>query len=437
MKNRIRLRVHACASFGVWLSLLLGWTLTAAGAVHVDACASGFGNGSHLFPYKTLTQAVAEAAAGSNLSVQSAAYPERLTITKNLKLEASGGRVLIGTHAVKTAEICVPVMDHEQLPLEDPISCGSDPIGVHAKLYYPAVGPDGLSMACAGPFPLIVYAHGRRASYQALCDGSNPGPVHEDYREADGILTWLAAAGIIVISVDVSAGPTPIEKASIMMNTVSYACAESARRGSLLQGAVDPQRIGLLGHSQGGAAAIRAAACLNGNSATSLDLPKVDVLAVGLLAPALWQVESDVDGVGGAALVIYGTNDEHPLQVGDDPLEVYGSLAPPKHLVVVEGANHFGYTDGICLADDDYASTVGGLDGPAAQQLQQLTARRNIRAFFSSYLLGDSAQLDYLVQESGEQCGHPGNPPACGIPKRHFEDLENLGVNIRVCSCVP
>jgi hypothetical protein len=106
-------------------------------------------------------------------------------------------------------------------------------------------------------------------------------------------------------------------------------------------------------------------------------------------------------------------------------------------LVVVEGANHFGYTDGICLADDDHASTVGGLDGPAAQQLQQLTARRNIRAFFSTYLLGDSAQLDYLVQESGEQCGHPGNPPACGIPKRHFEDLENLGVNIRVCSCVP
>lgn len=111
---------------------------------------------------------------------------------------------------------------------------------------------------------------------------------------------------------------------------------------------------------------------------------------------------------------------------------------PPKHLVVVTGANHYGYTDGICIAlPCDNPSQVGGATGQEAHARQQRTARNYVRAFFSSYLRGDATELDYLLQQSGQQCNNPGNPPACGSPRRRLDELDRLNVAVSVCSCLP
>ena len=149
-------------------------------------------------------------------------------------------------------------------------------------------------------------------------------------------------------------------------------------------------------------------------------------------------------------MAIHGTKDP-PCQVGNSPVEVYREANPAKHLVVVAGANHFGYTDDICLepAEElcpdhprdpgwDSSSEVGGVEGQEAHARQQLAAGNYLQAFFSKYLQGHDDALDYIA---GERCElPPGDPPnweaADSQPVRLFEDLEDLNVQVWVFSCL-
>ena len=206
---------------------------------------------------------------------------------------------------------------------------------MHAKVYYPSKDPGGGQIACGGPFPAVVYTHGRRNPNWALCPGwSNPGPVHQDYRQADGILSRLAAAGIIVISVDNSWGwVDPSARGSIVINTLAY-LRDQNQPGGWLEGSVDLQRVGLSGHSLGGAAAVYAAVEYRNPPFDALNLSNVQIQALGVIAPGWCRAfGSPPDGV--PMLVIHGTN-EHIIQVGDTPVELYGEGNGPKHLVVVK-----------------------------------------------------------------------------------------------------
>jgi len=173
--------------------------------------------------------------------------------------------------------------------------------------------------------------------------------------------------------------------------------------------------------------------------------PAVQIQGLGLIAPA--QFQQPVPDV--TKLVIHGTKDP-PCQVGNGPVEIYRDANPAKYLVVVTGANHFGYTDGICLepaeelcpsSDEDpgrdSSSEVGGVTGQEAHARQQRTARNYVHAFFSHYLdlPGKAGAIDHLTQKTTPQTCDPGIPPSCGSPKRPFDDLKNLSVEVSVCSC--
>jgi dienelactone hydrolase len=422
----------------VLLAGLIPGAQSQAQTVYVSGCAAGPGDGSPSNPYKTLTRAVEQTPPGSTLVVQGGSYPERLTIQKRLTITASGGPVQIGQYFVGTQEICVPITDRSCGSFENQnlVNCGGDPPSVHAKLYYPAVGPGNAPMACGGPFPLIIYAHGKRLC-PLLCDWSHPGPIQEDYRQAEGLLAPLAALGFIVVSVDVTWSlTTTLGKAMIILNTLAFVRDENRRAGSLLKGAVNLTRVALAGHSTGATAAVEAVRNLRMNlCGRNLGLDGIRIAALALLAPGLY-----TDPINAPVLVMYGTEDKQ--QVGDDPLRQYGSASPPKHLVIISGANHYGYTDGICVAPSgcesgDNPSQVGGVTGPEAHRRQQQAAGDYLEAFFSAYLLGDRSQLIYLFQQGEEQCGNPGNPPACGTPARRFGDLDALNVAVSVCSCFP
>jgi dienelactone hydrolase len=115
-------------------------------------------------------------------------------------------------------------------------------------------------VASGGPFPLVAYSHGS-GSLRFL---------------ATFFTEKLASHGFVVVSadhtgdtaLDVLAGRVPsraeepkyiASRVADLRLTVDAVVARSKRAGDLLRGAVDPQRIGVTGHSWGGLTAFAAA----------------------------------------------------------------------------------------------------------------------------------------------------------------------------------
>ena len=450
----MRTFLRSLASILIVLLMDTLYTEVEAQQVYVNECAIRSGNGSRADPFNRLSRAVMQAAAGSTLLIQYGSYAETLTIQKPLTLTASGGGIQIGEYYVGRQETCIPIDPLAfGLDFQFSFNCGS-PAGVRAEIYYPAATAEGSSVACEKPFPLVLYAHGKRFASRIfhLCDpAEDPGPIDEDYRQLSGILEPLAAIGVVVISVDLTSASFDdfVSKAGIILNALAFVQNENGRSGSLLGGAVDLRRVGFAGHSSGGGATILAAACLRKSEfsderlnaicspVNGLHLDALRPAAMALLAPGLDSMFLPiVPRVEAPTLIVYGTSDTQ--QVGESPLDVYGLASQPKHLLVVTGANHYGYTDRICIASpNDNPSTVGGSIGLEARVRQQQTARNYVRVFFSGTLIGNEALLDYILQQGSQQCGNTGDPPACGNPRRLFQDLTRLNVSVKVCSCAP
>ncbi len=381
---------------------------------YVDPCAARNGNGSQEAPFNTLASAVdaAKAFPGSEIIMEGGVYPETITIKDALTLKAYNGSAQVGTggYGVGWRDVVI----------------GADSrLSSRARIYYPSCASgEGTPIASRGEvYPVVVYAHGRSSEGRELCEGWNTGPPSEDYTQLSGILNHLAASGIIAIAFD---WYTPLHESGaiegadiidgLFQKAIDYLYGHVITPGTWLQGTVDLSRVGLMGHSTGGYHAY----------AMATRLINADVMAVGLIAPAfIWDqpFEQTVP-----LLAIHGTR-ESRRQVATGPLRIYCHAKAPKHLIVVEGANHFGYTDGICLhpttppaiitntdywgllphdGGQDNFSYVGGQTGHAAHALQQRTAARYLQVFFSYYFDKSPTKImpDYLRQNTeSEDCG--------------------------------
>lgn len=87
-------------------------------------------------------------------------------------------------------------------------------------------------------------------------------------------------------------------------------------------------------------------------------------------------------------LVLHGTEELSASGVDEVSLSVYAAAGPPKHLVVIEGANHFGYTDELCVADDPGTISPGD---------QRRIAIAYITAFLRHYASGVTGLSAYLT----------------------------------------
>jgi len=299
------------------------------------------------------------------------------------------------------------------------------PVEVLASIHYPT----NLS---AGPFPVILFLHGRHATcfssggqfLQWPCtNGRLPIPSYQGY---DYVSQVLASHGYVVVSISAN-GVNAVDNAVFdlgalaraelmqkhldMLNT--FNTTGGVPFGTKFVGKFDLTRVGTMGHSRGGEGVVRHYLLNN-----SLGAP-YGIKAVFPLAP----VDFNRFVVNNAALDVllpYCDGDVSDLQgvhfYDDARYNVPGDPAP-KHYMLVMGANHNFYntiwspSSGIPGATNDWATFVQGGrsdsqcgEGKGNQRLteaqQRGTGLAYMSAFFRAYVGGESQFIPLLTGDA-------------------------------------
>jgi predicted dienelactone hydrolase len=182
-----------------------------------------------------------------------------------------------------------------------------------------------------GPFPLVLFSHGF-GSFRL---------------DASALLAGIASWGFVV------AAPQHIERdrAALVGNTVTRDPDVDVQvlldtitlvgdTGGPLDGLADTEEVGAVGHSAGGRAVL-----------TALSEPEIDV-AVGWAAAG----RGDVPVVDKPSMNVAATVDV--LVPLTEVEATYDELAPPKRLVVIDGAGHNSFTD-ICVSVKEGNDLIG------------------------------------------------------------------------------
>ena len=186
-----------------------------------------------------------------------------------------------------------------------------------------------------GPYPVVVFAHG--------FGGTPEGAINLIER-------WAAAGNIVVAPrfplsrPDAPAGPDAgdvLGQTGDISFLITEVTALGAGTGTPLAGLVDPERIGLIGHSNGAITSVAVA----GN--TCCQDPRID--AVIEIAGTVQTFPGDGYDWGAAPplLVVHGTGDT--LVRYDEAIRIFNAAIGPKALLTIDGAQHGAYysTSGI------------------------------------------------------------------------------------------
>lgn len=288
----------------------------------------------------------------------------------------------------------------------------------------------------AGPFPLVLALHGRHSTcfdpsiaidQDPFANASDEWPCfgnHEPIPSLDGYDYWaerLASHGYVVVSIGangISAADDAVDDAGANARAQLIAAhlglwrafVDTDDYGTTYNGAVDLDRVGLVGHSRGGegVAAYFAHAAEQG-----LDY---GVRAALLLAPTDFNRHT-VTGVPLAVMVPYCDGDVFDLQgvhYYDDSRHAQAGDLAAKYVFEMAGSNHNFYNtvwspgsfaDGGAVDDFAYLAFSIGQDDPAcggtsalrldeAEQQQSFVAYAN--AFFRTHLGGEDDFVDAL-----------------------------------------
>ncbi len=173
-----------------------------------------------------------------------------------------------------------------------------------------------------------------------------------------------------------------LERTNDLAKSLDWLVAQSADPQSTFYSLVDPQRVGVTGHSFGGQTAILAAAS------------DARLKASLAMAPAYSAVGSIIDAVlplGIPTMVMGGTNDfSTPFLVDQVPL--YDKLASPRFLVEVVNGGHLNFQD-IC----DFGTFCGQVDQPTGHGIILPYAL----GFLGHYVAGDPRWQSLIAEGAG------------------------------------
>ncbi|NND54845.1 MAG: alpha/beta hydrolase, partial [Gammaproteobacteria bacterium] len=176
-------------------------------------------------------------------------------------------------------------------------------------------------------FPVVVMLQGAR--------------VDRDYYSSFGM--HLARYGfVVVIPNNTSPLGENFTEGVVMQEALEQMRLENGDPDSPVYGLVDGSKLGISGHSFGGAAALYTITGICGfpfcNPASGFTRPP-ELKAAALVGTSSRGL--DIDSAGIPVAITSGDEDSGSAE----GLETYATLEPPKAFITVHGTNHFGMTD--------------------------------------------------------------------------------------------
>jgi predicted dienelactone hydrolase len=259
-------------------------------------------------------------------------------------------------------------------------------------------------IATDGPFPLVVYSHGSGgqryiASYLTEDIASHGYVVLAADHTGD-------TATDLLLGTAVSETQNQMNRPADVTAEINWALAQSASKGTLLSGAIDPGEIGLVGHSYGGYTVLADV----GGHTTSLGTvtPDPRVKSVVAMAPYTQPLtDSDLAAIHVPVLLMVGTKDTITPLDPDSTRPFQFILGRPLVLLTMKDAAHQSFTD-VCM----YLGEIPKLpDAPALLvNYIQVQSSQGCGAGFMSYDRDIEISTRFTIGFLDETLSRPGSP---------------------------
>jgi hypothetical protein len=341
---------------------------------------------------------------------------------------------------------------------------GTFQVRVRMRVTYPSVPGKSAELALKGKLPIAVLVHGNHGVWGAATLGGKTGttrtfptpwgPKTYDVYEVIGgglrpsfegyayLQDELARQGIVSISVDcnlANALDLLIEtRTDLVLEALKLLSDQSKKAGSKYQGRLDFDRVGLMGHSRGGDAVVRAAKRLAGTAPGTVkalcSLAPTDFTGGDVPASRMFLDAADA----GFYLVVYGALDgdvdgtDGPDGPGGTGFRHYDRARGDKAMVFLDKAHHNSFntvwhTDGLDTTDGRTLDKVAGADPKNHKQL----ALDYIAELFRWRLKGESA---LAVRFDGRKTNSVGTEASMqwlfGTSVKRFDDFERVPTNL-------
>jgi dienelactone hydrolase len=277
----------------------------------------------------------------------------------------------MGEHDYALGSINVPSTDAGPTP--------TDSLPLTATVRYPAQYGGIDAPFAPGAFPLVVIMHG------------NSG-MDTSYRGYNYLLDHLASWGFVAMSIYAPVGVMIETRARAILAHIGIMAQNNANPG-LFQGHIDLSQIGILGHSRGAEAVVRAARI---NTAEALGW---NIRAGISIAPTDYFHYGDP---GIPLLVIYGANDGDVSGSWPDRtcFDIYDEAGRPRSFVFVYGGTHdlFNTEWASIESTTELNWDIAPTDIPNLISMtdHENVAKGYVTAFFQGHLMGRAEQMEYF-----------------------------------------
>jgi hypothetical protein len=234
----------------------------------------------------------------------------------------TGGRVA-------RVQVFYPTLERPSCPRKYTIQSAAGPYEVTSPLCAVENAP-----VAPGRFPLIVHDHGGPTA-GADSQRVSQLPVHE----------LLATHGFIVV-VSLHSADALVRVLDLPL-VIDLLLARSATVGDLLEGSVDPARIGVSGFSAGGAAVL---GVVGGWAAQGI-APDARIKAMVVYEPSLTNTLADVSTISFPYLIMGGTQFRNSELI--PPIFAATTEAVPRIRVTNPNAVHFNYLTSLCAVTSE------------------------------------------------------------------------------------